>query len=910
MKMKAKTITTFILIISLSFLLNPIKASGEEKNIPQGSIHVPYVPFVHADTLPEYPYNNLNSQGFHSPSLLTKPSGIDLDVIYISRTPMYNRYDVWYTADGKPFLRPGSEHDRRWPAQGETVTFTAHIINKGTIPSGSFVFTWYIDGVEMYSSTHNSLEPNEEGIETYQWVWAHTLDGERLLGNHTIRFTADPDNIINETYKSNNSVEDRTDALSLVLAVTPELYQALETPIDPKWPYSAEDWLQKQIAAMNAAFTRSVYPSAPDGIKESVRLDKIVISSTAPPTDWSEDGGFFISEDDRFGNAYYDPETDVSGSLIHELTHQLGIIDMYNLDVSLEIPQVLDRLGQPVQMEYSSYFLFPGLMNNPGIKPPIYDEDTALALNANIGYRRGYYGEYLYDIPEQTYLRVLDNKGNAASGVNIKLFQRSSDQGLYGSRFGTIDNVPEITGVTDNNGLVLITNRSVGTPITTNTGHTLHDNPFAVIDVVGKNDEFLMELTKNNHQEYLWLDITKFNLSEWRGNDTIEIDSHVPPDNAPTASISLDGFLESGLVELKWSPSSSDNIVGYNIYRATSPAYFYQKIVTDTTVLSYTEAYDYNSRVIDYAITAIDAQGQEGGFSNLFYGLRLINPEAIAVEDNDRRIVLDPQNGYALLDQSPDGTFLDTRSSYDYHLEYSQYMFRDWQKRLIISHPGDYYTTRNSVRIFNQDFNLVSEFGDSGTGPGQFQGPAGVAIWGQPCANNNCRFLVSDSGNDRIQVFDENGNFVSTYGTTGSGDGQFNNPQGLSVDNRGNVIVADSNNDRLQVLNFNGTNLSFVKEITASFNKPTGLAVYGTNYIIVADTGNNKIKLLDGTGGLIAEYDSPNDGHAGNFSIPHGVAPDHNGNIVIADTGNKRVVAIMDILPAWKIYLPIVTNKP
>ena len=94
---------------------------------------------------------------------------------------------------------------------------------------------------------------------------------------------------------------------------------------------------------MNAAFIRSIYPSAPDGVEERVRLDKIIITPTAPSTDWSEDGGFFISVDDRFGNAYYDPETDVSGALIHELTHQLGIIDMYNLDISLEIPQVIDR---------------------------------------------------------------------------------------------------------------------------------------------------------------------------------------------------------------------------------------------------------------------------------------------------------------------------------------------------------------------------------------------------------------------------------------------------------------------------------------------------------------------------------------------------------------------------------------
>ena len=67
------------------------------------------------------------------------------------------------------------------------------------------------------------------------------------------------------------------------------------------------------------------------------------------------------------------------------------------------------------------------------------------------------------------------------------------------------------------------------TSTTTNTGHTLQDNPFAVIDMVGKNDEFLMELIKDNHQEYKWLDITEFNTTAWQGNDTIEIQLSCSP---------------------------------------------------------------------------------------------------------------------------------------------------------------------------------------------------------------------------------------------------------------------------------------------------------------------------------------------------------------------------------------------
>jgi len=1120
-QMKPRILFIIILILGLAFAL-ALTVSAQHQTTRSGfqgtptptqppvAPPIPYIPFTQRETFPDYLLNQAAAP-LQTKAALTKPAGIDLDVTYISRTPMDNRYDVWYTADGKPYLRPGSENDKRWPSFGEQVTFTAHIINKGTIASGSFSFKWFIDGGEVQSGTHPSLDPGQEGTLACQWAWAHTLNGEQLLGAHTVRLTVDPANAITETYESNNSLEDRTDAISLVLAVTPELYTALETPVDISYPFSAEDWLQKQIAAMNAAFIRSVNASTPAGITERVRLDKIVITSTSPSTDYAEDGGFFMSGDDRNGNAYYDPATDVSGSLIHELTHQLGIIDMYNLDVSLEIPQVTDLLGQLVQMEYWSESLFQGLMNNPGITPPIYDEHSALALNANKGYRRGYYGEYLYDVPAQTYLKVLDNQGNPVSGVTVSLYQRSWGPNQYGSRFGTIDDTPEISGITDASGLVLLPNRSVGASTSTNTGHTLSDNPFATINVVGNNDEFILELTKGTHQEYRWLDITSFNLAKWRGGSstaTIDIQSHVPAASAPVPPASLSGILESGLVKLQWSPSSSGSITGYNVYRASDPLYQYQAVATGLTTLSYSASYDYASRAAQYAVTAIDSAGHESGFSNLFYALRLANPISIAVDGLNNHIVLDPQNGYALLVQLSDGSFVDTRGSYDLHLEYSSYLVRDSQGRLIISHPGDYYTTRHSVRVADQNANLLFEFGDSGSGAGQFQAPAGVAVWGASCSYggpytqdahtqllltfdgsyagaqgeagtstgttfssgkfnaglaidsndtltyptsnnlnrtegaiefwlrpawngddgqsytffevgegwsnrmrimkdgaNNLRFMlwddsteygvayniaswqagewhhiavtwegthlalvidgeqraasdtanppaaladtiyigstlwldqqanavmdelrisdiprvgnsdtctyriiVSDSGNNRIQVFDIEGNFVSTFGTPGSGSGQFNDPQGLAADDTGNVIVADSGNNRLQVLSFDGTNFSFVRAITAGFNGLTGITTFGDK-IIVADTGNSKIKVLDTLGDLLDEYTAPTDGRTGTFNQPHGVAVDHYGNILVADTGNQRVVTILDALSVWEIYLPMVVRN-
>ena len=106
------------------------------------------------------------------------------------------------------------------------------------------------------------------------------------------------------------------------------------------------------------------------------------------------------------------------------------------------------------------------------------------------------------------------------------------------------------------------------------------------------------------------------------------------------------------------------------------------------------------------------------------------------------------------------------------------------------------------------------------------------------------RILVADSGNDRIQAFDALGGFLSAYGSTGSGPGQFRDPQGLAVDDGGRVIVADRGNNRLRLLSFDGVNFSGLFDVQGLFNGPTGVAAYGSDSILVADTGNNTIKRV------------------------------------------------------------------
>jgi DNA-binding beta-propeller fold protein YncE len=61
-----------------------------------------------------------------------------------------------------------------------------------------------------------------------------------------------------------------------------------------------------------------------------------------------------------------------------------------------------------------------------------------------------------------------------------------------------------------------------------------------------------------------------------------------------------------------------------------------------------------------------------------------------------------------------------------------------------------------------------------------------------------------DWHNDRVQRFTADGEFIMEFGTSGSGDGEFNRPAGVEVDHHGDIYVADRGNNRIQLFNPEG----------------------------------------------------------------------------------------------------------
>ena len=108
---------------------------------------------------------------------------------------------------------------------------------------------------------------------------------------------------------------------------------------------------------------------------------------------------------------------------------------------------------------------------------------------------------------------------------------------------------------------------------------------------------------------------------------------------------------------------------------------------------------------------------------------------------------------------------------------------------------------------------------------------------------------VADTYNNRIQKFDGNGTFQTVWASSGTGNGQFSEPNAVAVDGQGNIYVTEP--FRIQKFDSRG---NFLAVLSGAFNYPQGLAIDGQGQLYVADTVNNRIQKFDPNGNFIKDW--------------------------------------------------------
>jgi len=124
-------------------------------------------------------------------------------------------------------------------------------------------------------------------------------------------------------------------------------------------------------------------------------------------------------------------------------------------------------------------------------------------------------------------------------------------------------------------------------------------------------------------------------------------------------------------------------------------------------------------------------------------------------------------------------------------------------------------------------------------GDGEFSYPTGIAL------DSSANVYVVDSGNDRIQKFDSNGNFLLKWGIKGYDDGQFDHPAGISIDSSDNVYVADAG--KIQKFDSEGnfiTKWGTIGNGDGQINSALGISIDSSDLVYVVDTNNNRIQVF------------------------------------------------------------------
>ena len=190
----------------------------------------------------------------------------------------------------------------------------------------------------------------------------------------------------------------------------------------------------------------------------------------------------------------------------------------------------------------------------------------------------------------------------------------------------------------------------------------------------------------------------------------------------------------------------------------------------------------------------------------------------------------------------------------------------------------------SQIKKFNSTGKLLLSWGSLGSGNGQFKNPSGILI-------DQKYVYIADTGNARIQKFDKNGNFVLTWGTYGGVRGLFHAPVALAEDRNGDLFVSDSGTNKIQIFDPIGKYRDEIHPVLTSdgnFNVTNSIVFDSDSnfYVVVSDA--NRVLKYSNIGNFINFFGSSGN-EEGRFENPTSIGIDSNGYLYVTDTNNYRI---------------------
>ncbi len=222
-----------------------------------------------------------------------------------------------------------------------------------------------------------------------------------------------------------------------------------------------------------------------------------------------------------------------------------------------------------------------------------------------------------------------------------------------------------------------------------------------------------------------------------------------------------------------------------------------------------------------------------------------------------------------------------------------------WGEGTFSANPhGIYIAPNDNVWLVDRDFHIATEYtpggeeirtlGEKLAPSPSFQGmpfnmPSGLAI-----APDGNMFVSDGYGGHRAHKFSADGELLLSWGKQGTGPGEFALLHNIWVDERGRVIICDRENNRIQIFDGEG---NFLEEWT-DLEAPGDLWIHDNIIYVVEQGAGTGVSIWTLDGELLSRWRGSDEGAAAGSVIGgHGICVDSKGSIYVTEIGQGERVS-------------------